>query len=62
MSEKYQTSKAPPFIVDFAKMEAEGLKLSLEKKPEVFLKIIFRESITDLEKYGTITESPVNQH
>ena len=50
MSEKYQTSKAPPFIVDFAKMEAEGLKLSLEKKPEVLLKIICWGSITDLEK------------
>ena len=36
MSEKYQTSKAPSFIVDLAQMEAEGLKLSLEKKKNVF--------------------------
>ena len=60
MCEKYQTSKAPSFIADFAKFEVEGLKLSLEKNPEVFLKIIFRESIRDLGKNGIITESPVN--
>ena len=59
MCEKYQTSKTPSFIVDFAKFEVERLSLSLEKKPLVFLKIIFRESIRDLGKYGTITESPV---